>query len=225
MILFAAVIVLGFVLGLALGGRFSGFEDVRVRWWGLAVLGLAVQFVPLPEGPVGTDLVVRTTVLALSYALLLTFAIRNVRLPGVAVILVGLTMNATVIVANGGMPVSAQALRDSGQEDVLAQLAEARADKHHLETSDDVLRPLGDVIAIPAPVGQTISVGDVLIYLGLIWFIVSAMRGRIQPASSGAIRYRGKHRHDREAGSEPSSASLARHGPGLPAATTLGSER
>ena len=224
MILFASVIVLGFVLGFALGGRVSGFETVRVRWWGLALLGLAVQFIPLPMGPEGRDLAVRTAMLTLSYGLLLTFAIRNIRLPGVTLLLVGLTLNAAVIIANGGMPVSVQALVDSGQDDVLADLQEAGADKHHLETTDDVLKPLGDVIGVPAPVGQAISIGDVLVYVGLIWFVASAMRGRIQPSSSDAIRYRGKHRPDREAASGPEPGSPARHGPSLPAATTLGSE-
>ncbi len=35
-------------------------------------------------------------------------------------VVVGLACNMTVIVVNGGMPASAQALIDSGQEDVLA---------------------------------------------------------------------------------------------------------
>jgi len=219
MILFASVIVLAFVIGFLAGGRPSGFEGVHVRWWGLAIVGLAVQFIPLPEGEGGTDLLVRTIVLAISYGLLLTFAIRNVRLPGLALILVGLAMNTAVIVANGGMPVSADALRSSDQTEVLQDLEQAGADKHHLETEDDVLTPLGDVIGIPPPVAQAVSVGDILVYAGLMWFVISAMRGRIRPTDSPALGYRGKHR---SAGA--SSASPGRHAPGLPAATTSGTE-
>ena len=218
MILFASVIVLAFVIGFIAGGHLSGFEGVHVRWWGLALIGLGVQFIPLPEGDGGTDLVVRTIVLVVSYGLLLTFAVKNVRLPGVALLLVGLALNTAVIVSNGGMPVSAQALRSSEQTDVLEDLQHAGADKHHLETADDVLTPLGDVVGIPPPLAQAVSIGDVLVYAGLMWFVISAMRGRIRPSSSDAPGYRGKHR------SSASSASPERHAQGLPAATTSGTE-
>ena len=79
------------------------------------MVGLAVQFVPLPEGAGGTDLAVRTAVLTFSYALLVLFAALNIRASGMLLILIGLALNLAVVSANGGMPVSAQALRDSGQ--------------------------------------------------------------------------------------------------------------
>jgi len=220
MILFVSVIVLAFVLGFAFGGRLSGFEGVRVRWWGLAIAGLAVQMVPLPEGAEGTDLVVRTVVLSLSYAALVVFAFANVRMPGMPLILIGLVLNFAVISANGGMPVSAQALRDSDQLEVLAQLEGSGADKHHLETEDDVLTPLGDVIAIPSPVAQAISVGDVLVYVGLIWFVVAAMRGRSRWTSSPALGYRGRHRRGET--EPPEHPALPAPPPDRPGATTSG---
>ena len=234
MILFASVIVLAFVLGFALGGRLSGFEGVRVRWWGLAIAGLAVQFVPLPEGSGGSDLVIRTAVLALSYTALLVFAGSNLRLPGLALILVGLALNATVIVANGGMPVSADALVRSDQTEVLTDLQGSGADKHHLARDGDVLTFLGDVIPIPSPVAQVVSIGDVLVYSGLVWFVVAAMRGRAQGRSPEARGYRGRHRRGAEShrmGSHsepvPGSDRLEPRGPKspTPAATTSGTER
>lgn len=223
MLLFAAVIAAGFVIGLVSGGRLSGFEHIRVAWWGLALAGLAVQFVPLPEGAGGTDLAVRTAVLAVSYAMLLVFAVRNVRFPGVALLLVGLALNAAVVVANGGMPVSPQALRASGQEDVLEQLRAGGADKHHLETPGDVLRPLGDVIAIPPPVAQAVSVGDLVMYAGLVWSIVTAMREPTRPARCPGSGYRGRHRPDRVRRAPSAAPSIPT--PPLPAATTSGTER
>jgi Family of unknown function (DUF5317) len=221
MILFASVIVLAFVLGFAFGGRLSRFEGVGVRWWALALGGLAVQFIPLPEGAGGTDLAVRTVVLAASYVALIGFAAVNARLPGIPVILVGLVLNAIVITTNGGMPVSAAALRSSDQADVLADLQGSGADKHHLETDGDVVTFLGDVIAIPSPIAQVVSIGDVLVYLGLIWFVVAAMRGRIQPASAPPADYRGRHRPEEE---PPALERHAPQPPSSPGATTSGSE-
>jgi hypothetical protein len=198
--LFALVILFGVLVGYLTGGRLSRFESMRPRWWWLALAGLGIQqFVPLPEGDAGTDLLVRTLVLSLSYTLLVVFAAVNIRVPGMVLILIGLACNFAVIAANGGMPVRAQTLRESGQEDVLALLEEDGeedgAAKHHLMTDEDTLRFLGDVIAVPQPIGQAISVGDVFMYTGLIWLIVAVMRARTpswSPEEPG--RHRGKHR-------------------------------
>jgi hypothetical protein len=193
--LLLAVVLISVCLGYVLGGRLHRLEAIRPRWWGLVIVGLGVQFVPLPEGGAGTDLIIRTTVLSISYTLLVTFALINVRMPGMFLVLIGLACNFAVIALNGGMPASAEALIDSGQEDVLVYLQEEGADKHHLLTDEDDLTFLADVIPVPQPVGQAISVGDVFVYVGLVWLIVAAMRGRtpsVRPEASK--RLRGRHR-------------------------------
>lgn len=219
--LFFLVIVVAVLAGFVLGGRLSNLEKLRLHWWGLALVGLAIQFVPLPEGAGGIDLALRTAALALSYALLLTFAVANLRVPGIALLLVGLAMNFAVIAVNGGMPVNAEALEASGQDDVLASLQAERADKHHLQTEEDRLTFLGDVIAVPQPIGQAISIGDVFIYAGLVWTIAAAMRGRTpSPSSAGWGPYRGRHR--------PGEAQVPEAPPDLgflPAATRSGTAR
>jgi hypothetical protein len=190
-----AVVGFAVILGYVLGGRVRRLEHLRLRWWGLVIAGLGLQFLPLPEGGAGTDLLVRTGVLAASYALLLLFTATNVRLPGVPIIAVGLACNALVIVANGGMPVSAAALRDSDQVAIVRLLTDEGSDKHHLMTDDDVLTFLADIIALPAPIRQVISIGDVFIYAGLTWLIVWAMRARTPMVGSvGKRPHRGKHR-------------------------------
>ena len=220
--LLLAVIVLSVCLGYAFGGRLYRLETIRPRWWGLVILGLGIQFVPLPNGATGTDLVIRTAVLALSYSLLLTFGLVNVRMPGMFLVVVGLACNMTVIVVNGGMPASAQALIDSGQEDVVAYVREQGADKHHLLTDDDQLTFLADVIAVPQPIGQAVSVGDILVYAGLTWLVVATMRGWTPSARrEGSRPRRGKHRRaaTREPAFEPDFGFLP------PGARTSGTGR
>jgi hypothetical protein len=195
MILFLAVIVTSLVVGVLFRGSFRRFEHLRLRWWGLALLGLAIQFVPLPNGRTGTDLLVRIVILTGSYAMLVLFAALNVRLPGMPLVLIGLALNALVIVPNGGMPVSREALVRSGQGDVLQVLIDEGAAKHHLMNDDDVLEPLADVIPLGTPVNQVVSIGDVFVYAGLGWLIVATMRGRVrEPVPEEQRRYRGRHR-------------------------------
>jgi Family of unknown function (DUF5317) len=201
--LLLAVVVISVFLGYVFGGRLHRLEALRPRWWGLVILGLGIQFIPLPEGASGTDLVIRTAVLSLSYTLLVAFALVNLRMPGMVLVVIGLACNFAVIAVNGGMPASAEALIDSGQEDVLAYLQEeGHAQKHHLLTDEDRLTFLADVIPVPQPIGQAISVGDVFVYVGLIWLIVAVMRGWTPSArGEGSRLRRGKHR--REATREP----------------------
>jgi hypothetical protein len=195
MILFLAVVLLALVLGFALGGRIRELEKLRLRWWPLAILGLSMQFLPLPSGRWGADLTVRIVVLGCSYALLILFCILNIRLPGMPLLLLGLALNAVVITPNGGMPVSRSALIRSGQGDVLQELRDGGAAKHHLMTDDDVLTFLADVIPIGGPIRQVASIGDVLVYAGLVVLLVQAMRGRIPQRRPDALaHYRGKHR-------------------------------
>jgi hypothetical protein len=220
--LLLAVVVISVVLGYALGGRLHRLEALRPRWWGLVILGLGIQFIPLPEGDVGTDLVVRTGVLSLSYTLLVAFALVNVRMPGMFLVVIGLAGNFAVIAVNGGMPASAEALIDSGQEDVLAYLRDEGADKHHLLTDEDELTFLADVIAVPQPVGQAISVGDVFVYVGLIWLIVAAMRGWTPSEKpEGSKPRRGRHRR----GATPEGEALPDFGFLPPGARTSGTGR
>ena len=215
MILFASVIVLAFLVGYVFGGRIRHFEELHLRWSWLAVAGLALQFVPLPDGATGTDLVVRTAVLSCSYVLLLTFAALNIRLSGVPLLFLGLAPEPRGDRVERGMPVSRGALESSGQGDVLQVLIDEGAAKHHLLTDDDVLTPLADVIPVGGPIKQVMSIGDVCVYVGLMWLIVAVMRGRIPETSR--VRpgsYRGKHR-------KGAASTADQESPAFPPATTM----
>jgi hypothetical protein len=218
MILFLGTIGLAIALGYVFGGRVRRLEKLRLRWWWFAVAGFAIQFVPLPEGEAGRDLLVRTAVLAISYTLLLAFGAANLRLPGMILVVVGLAANFLVIAVNGGMPVSEGALRTSDQPELIELLRESGSDKHHLLTEEDRLTFLADVIGIPSPVAQAISVGDVFVYVGLVLLIVAAMRGPVPSAETSTFgAYRGRHRRSEGAGSAPETPRAA-----LPAATRSG---
>ncbi len=216
MLLFLGVIGLSVLVGYLLGGRLRTFERLRLRWWALAPLGLALQAMPLPDARHGTDLLVRVVLFSCSFVMLLLFVGANIRVAGLPLLFVGLTLNFVVIAANGGMPVSQDALEASGQADVLELLLQDEGAKHHLLTSDDHLTFLGDVIPVGTPIKQVMSVGDVFVYAGLAWLIVAVMRERtagLAPAAETEA-YRGRHRR----GSVPTPATPA----APPAATTSG---
>jgi Family of unknown function (DUF5317) len=176
--------VLTILAGYVLGGRLSNLGALRIRWAPLAIVGLLMQVINPPgRWPLA--------MLVGSFVLLSTFAIVNIRVAGFALILVGVSLNFIVIAANGGMPVSEQALVASGQANTVGALTDDADSyvKHHLADDDDRLLFLGDVIALRPPVAQAISVGDIFTYGGVAVVIVSAMRRRsaapVVPPSRG----------------------------------------
>lgn len=161
---------LAVLAGVVLGGRMSNLSTLRLRWTGLALAGFALQWV---YGP-GT--VIPLLCLYVSFVLLTVFAIKNLRVAGFPIILAGVLMNFLVIGLNQGMPVAKQALIASDQAETLDDLMNNPWPKHHLASDDDLLLFLGDVIAVPAPVRQAISVGDIFTYGGVGVVIVTGMR-------------------------------------------------
>lgn len=162
----AAILAVGYLRG----GRLQNVANLQLRWPALALIGLALQFV---TGPGDT---VPLACLYLSFVLLIVFAVANIRVVGFPVILAGVLCNLLVIGVNGGMPVSGHALEASDQGQFLGDLENNPYPKHHLATEDDLLRFLGDVIPVPTPVAQAISLGDILTYGGVGMVVVGAMR-------------------------------------------------
>ena len=162
----------GILLGVLVGGRLAGLERVEFRWAPVALAGLAVQLVlfsgPVTEriGSLGTPLYVGSTLLVLAALL------RNLAIPGLAVVAVGAVANLAAIVANGGsMPASADALAALSK-----QIGDAYSNS--VAVADPALAPLTDIFAMPRwmPLANVYSVGDVLIGIGVAFALAAAMR-------------------------------------------------
>lgn len=171
-----------FAVGYLMGGRLSNLSSLRIRWAPLALVGLAMQMINPPgRWPL--------VMLLGSFVLLAVFALANIRTPGFGLIAIGVTMNFLVIGANAGMPVSAQALIASGQADTVRDLTDDADSyvKHHLADEGDVVLFLGDVIALPPPISQAISLGDIFTYGGVAVVIVAGMRRRVRDVDAALV--------------------------------------
>ena len=179
MFLLAAVLVAGVAVGLALGGSLRRLAELSFRWWPLALLGLALQFVPV-SGSGSTARAWGEGLLIASFALLTVFVGANLRVPGMPVLAVGFVLNIVAIAVNGGMPVSDHALRVAYGSDYAEQRRElvgSAGAKHHLAGPSDTVEFLTDVIAIPSPVHLVISAGDAVSFVGAGWVVAAATLG------------------------------------------------
>lgn len=178
--LVALSLAIAVVVGSLLGGRLSRLSELKLRWGPAALVGLLLQLINPPgRWPLA--------MLLASFVLLTVFTLANIRTTGFAVILIGVILNFGVIAVNGGMPIGREAIVASGQVDTLVPLVEHRSAKHHLAGPNDRLLFLGDVIAIPTPVHQVISIGDIFTYGGVAVVVAVAMRRRPRGLPMSAV--------------------------------------
>jgi hypothetical protein len=116
---------------------------------------------------------------------------RNLRIPGMKIIMLGAALNALVIIVNGGfMPSPEDRLAASGKLDKVTKSESGRNDamlSNSKTVPDDTglfidgdapLLMLGDIFAVPHgwPLSNVFSIGDVLIGLGGGLAIVRVMQ-------------------------------------------------
>ena len=163
-------------LGLLLGGRLGRLAVLELRAPWLFLSAIALQLVAFPLGffPWETGASTAGALWLVSYGLLLVGAGLNARIVGVPIVAAGMLLNLLAIVANGGtMPVAPAALRDAG--DSYATSANSTA------MTDPSLPALVDRWAAPdwIPLANVFSIGDVVIGVGAVVLVLSAMGARL----------------------------------------------
>jgi hypothetical protein len=165
-------IAIGLALGALTGGHMEGLAALRFRWAPLAIVGFAAQVVlfaaPVSDrvGDAGPPLYVASTLLVLAAVA------RNMRLPGLPIVVLGAVSNLVAIVANGGyMPASPAAIEALGRH-------AATTYSNSAIVANPALAPLTDQYALPGwlPLANVFSIGDALIALGVAVAIAMAMR-------------------------------------------------
>jgi Family of unknown function (DUF5317) len=160
------IILTVIVVALLRGGSLHNLAAVRLRWLPLVFGSLVLQlliFTPLRAVPlVG---VATPWLYILSMLLLAVWVAANWRIPGMALMAIGLLCNLAAITANDGyMPAMPEATRIAGVS------ASYGADGRYnntvvLATSQVDLWLLTDII--PIPFAGVFSIGDVLLTLGV----------------------------------------------------------
>jgi hypothetical protein len=175
----AIAVTVGLVFGLLTGGHLRHLGERQFRWWGLLVVGVALQL-PLLDGLGFGGLLV-------SYLFLLGFAIANIRLVGMTLVVIGIAMNIAVIAMNRGMPVRREAVVEAGMftREEVDHLNLDR--KHHLERPGDRPMILADIIPMPIPhLRSVLSFGDVVMSVGVADVLVHLLKPRRRRALSVA---------------------------------------
>ena len=164
MLVLAVAVILALIIPAVTGGSYTRLLDVQWRFGPLLFLGLGIQiFLEYYDLPVRYWHNWGFGLLVASYVLVLAFAARNLVIKGMGIVLIGISCNALVIVANQGMPVKIPA---SWMGDTNSEWVEPTV-KHHPQQPDDRLRFLSDIIVLDEPWNTVISFGDLILAVGL----------------------------------------------------------
>jgi len=169
--------VIGILIGWLRGGRIKYLGTQPIRLVLLAFLAYLLQvglyFATGQEMHFITSQVMPLHLF--SYFLLFIFIFVNRRLPGMVIMGMGLFLNFVVIAANGGgVPVSAQNISQS----LMELQPSASWALHSLMTGETKLAFLADIISLPFNPVRKISIGDVILSIGLIYFLQQGMQAR-----------------------------------------------
>ncbi len=182
--------ILLLALGVALlvaflrGGSLRNLADFHLEWGWLAGLALAIQIGAVYWATGDSYLHLQRGALVVSSLLLLPVVWRNRRSPGLILIGLGLALNLTVMVANGGfMPITPEAVARIGHGHLVVHLDGVKRMSGSkgivLPREETALWMLSDIFVIPQPfpVASAFSLGDALVAVGAFVFLQRAMVG------------------------------------------------
>jgi hypothetical protein len=173
------------------GGSVHDLAETTFRWTPLLIAGLVVQLVFVYWDPEWLGQGGGLAVVLGSNAAVAVWLFANRTLPGLMLAAAGMALNVVVIAANGAMPVLERSAEAAG----VTQSLEDAGLKHERMDDETILPWLGDAIPIP-PFKEVLSVGDVVLALGLARVVDARMMSHRKP----------RHRAD-AAGEGPRSAS------------------
>ncbi len=175
-------LVVAVVAGIAArlrGGSLHELAETTFRWTPVLVGGLVVQVVFVYWDPPWLGDAGGLAVVLGSNAAVGVWLFANRTLPGLMLAATGMALNVLVIAANAAMPVLERSAETAG---VTRSLEDASL-KHEPLDDDTVLPWLGDAIPVP-PFKEVLSVGDVVLALGLARVVDARMMARRKPRHS-----------------------------------------
>jgi hypothetical protein len=171
-------IIISVILGLLRGGSFRSFSELRLKYGWIFPVLLAVQLIVfITQNKFAWIAAISPFLFIAVYLIGLLFLWLNRNQKGFMLVWIGVLLNFIVMVVNGGrMPVSldAAAILDPA---FTTYLKEGLYAKHQILTDASIFGFLGDIIPLtrPYPREQVISIGDVIMNIGVFMFIQQLM--------------------------------------------------
>ncbi len=180
----AETILIALLIGLLFKGSLEKLSHLDIKLYYLPMIAFALEFV-------GAQMLTRNirvfiefqdllTLITevLVYCVLISFFYVNRSIKGMKILMLGSILNGFVIISNVGyMPVDPSLGIEYGFNTSLMMLESGKVFAHKLVNDATVFELLSDIIVIPPPwpFPKTISIGDIIMDLGVIILIFKGM--------------------------------------------------
>jgi hypothetical protein len=184
-------IIISLIIGILRRGSFKGFSTLSLRCGWIFPLLLAIEIIVFSfQNQFKVLGQVSSFIFMAVYVVGLLFLFINRKNPGFLIIFIGVFLNFLVMALNGGrMPVSEHAatVLDPGYIEALKSSLYA---KHEILNHTTKLGFLGDIIPLskPYPHTQIISIGDVIMNIGIFLYIQHLMVRRPKDKKGSDIK-------------------------------------
>ena len=176
---------LSLLIGKLRGGKIKNLEKLQIKGWYMFIIGFIMEIISIlivatTDGKLAKFIIENFfTIHILIYIIVIVGLIFNIREKGMWLALIGTLLNFIPILINDGkMPVSIEGLNSSYLYTQLDLLESDRILTHILANEYTKCYYLSDIIPIPKPYPfpKIISIGDILIGIGIFLLIQNYMR-------------------------------------------------
>ncbi|MGB7604987.1 MAG: DUF5317 domain-containing protein [Lutisporaceae bacterium] len=165
-------------------GKFSNMKTAEIYKWYLIVGAFLLEFITVFLSAKGYKLFINNIFIIhlISYSLLFIGIYFNIGRLSFKIIMLGTLLNFIVIMLNDGqMPVSQEAMVKAGLTEDLNALLHGEIITHTIIVKNTLLKFLGDIIILPKPYPRpkVFSIGDIFMAVGVFVYIQEIMIRKI----------------------------------------------
>lgn len=177
--MFIEILIIGILIGGFQSGRLSNITDMNIRGWYLILLSLILSLMPVFLSGIEALANIQVYILFISMILILCVVILNLDKKGVWLILIGGLFNIGIMVFNSfQMPVMMNGLETAGLTALTDGITDGSIVNYVASEASGIMIAFTKFIPVPKPypLPKILSIGDVLMSIGLLLMIVGEMK-------------------------------------------------
>lgn len=177
--MYIEIVILGIIIGGLRGGRLANLTEINIRGWFLILFSLLLSLTPVFLNNIEVLEDMQVYLLFFSMIVMLIVVALNLDKKGVWIILMGGIYNLAIMAFNGlKMPVSMSNLEKAGLTTLFEGIKDGSIVNFVAAETTGAITVFTKFIAVPKPYPfpRILSIGDILMTLGLLFFIVGEMK-------------------------------------------------
>lgn len=177
--MFIEAVVLGISIGLVRNGSLRNISITKIRGWFLILLALVLQVITFIFPNISIVQSYEKQFYIVTAVLIILTLIINLDKKGIWIILIGALLNYVVVFINGfKMPIYFEGLKLAGLDHMVEGIKNGEIVNYmSLDKVTNWTKHFGKYIVIPKPypMAKVISIGDIIMSLGIVLFIQGEM--------------------------------------------------